>query len=44
MPDKFSCEMTLGDLLADPASEKVLKAQEGFGNFLIILRLRWRWE
>jgi hypothetical protein len=25
MPDKFSVDMTLGDLLADPVSEKFLK-------------------
>ena len=25
MPDKFSVEMTLGDLLADPVSEKFIR-------------------
>ncbi len=29
MPDKYSVEMTLGDLLADPVSEKFLRETPG---------------
>ncbi len=34
MPDKYSVEMTLGDLLADPVSEKFLKSLPGMAAMI----------
>ena len=34
MPDKYSADMTLGELLKDPVSEKFLKGLPGFGEAL----------
>jgi len=34
MPDKYSVEMTLGDLLADPVSEKFLKGLPGMAAMI----------
>jgi hypothetical protein len=32
MPDKYSADMTLGDLLKDPVSAEFLKSLPGFGQ------------
>ncbi|MFW9896950.1 MAG: hypothetical protein ACFFDB_18265 [Promethearchaeota archaeon] len=34
MPDKYSVDMTLGDLLADPVSEKFLKSLPGMSQMI----------
>ena len=34
MPDKYSVEMTLGDLLADPVSEAFLKGLPGMATMI----------
>lgn len=34
MPDKYNVDMTLGDLLKDPVSEKFLRSLPGFGEAL----------
>lgn len=34
MPDKYSVEMTLGDLLEDPVTEKFLKSLPGMAQMI----------
>ncbi|MHA2280960.1 MAG: hypothetical protein ACXAC5_08920 [Promethearchaeota archaeon] len=34
MPDKYSVDMTLGDLLADPVSEEFLKSLPGMAEMI----------
>ncbi|MHA1729569.1 MAG: hypothetical protein ACTSWY_12705 [Promethearchaeota archaeon] len=34
MPDKYNVDMTLGDLLKDPVSEKFLRSLQGIGQDL----------
>ena len=34
MPDKFNVDMTLGDLLADPVSEKFLRGLPGMAQMI----------